>query len=106
MARRPRKVTGNKWGPHPNDAIRLAAVRWFACRIEMEAIQIYATDSAKANLIEDVMAECITKLHELRPKPVTGEDGDCPPGYVMCGGECAPRCFMEAGISGASSAKS
>ena len=90
---RGRTGTGNKWQPQANDAIKLAAVRWFACAIEMEAIQVYATDSAKFDAIRAVLGECMTKVHDLIKKPLTGDE-DCPPGYVMCGNECAPRCFF------------
>jgi len=90
--------TGNKWQPQANDAIKLAAIRWFACAIEMEAIQIYATDSAKFEAISAALGDCVTKVHGLIKKPITG-DVDCPPGYVLCGDECAPRCFFGDGTS-------
>ena len=95
MAKKTPKSTANKWQSHPNDAIRLAAIRWFACRIEMEAIQVYATDSSLDPEIENILSECITKVHDLVKKRPIDDDGDCPPGYVLCGNECAPRCLFE-----------
>ena len=87
------KKPGNtgKWTGTTDDAIKLAAIRWFACAIEMEAIQIYATNPALYLKIEARMGDCIDKLHGLKKKDIIGDE-DCPPGYTMCGGECAPRC--------------
>jgi hypothetical protein len=88
------KATQNKWQPQENDAIKLAALRWFALRAETEAIQVYATDSSLYEQIGKIMGTCIKQIHDLR-KNLAGDDGDCPPGYVMCGTECAPICLNE-----------
>jgi hypothetical protein len=89
-------TTPNKWQSSGDDAIKLAALRWFACMVEAESIQIYATDPTKFQAIEEALRECIKKIHDLRPKTTIGEEGECPPGYVMCRGECAPMCWDEA----------
>ena len=83
-----------RWQGTPDDAIKLAAIRWYLCAIEIEAIQLYATDPSLYESIEEKMGDCIDELHGLK-KTLTGDEGDCPPGYVMCGDECAPRCFTE-----------
>lgn len=83
-----------RWQPGPDDAIKLAAIRWYLCAIEMEAIQLFATDPSQYEAIETKMSNCIDAIHGLK-KTIIGEDGECPPGYVMCGDECAPRCFTE-----------
>lgn len=90
--RRPRGQ--NRWQPHADDAIKLAAIRWFACRIESQAIQIYATDATKYHAIEQAMYACVEAIHDLQ-KDVALSEGDCPPGYVLCGQECAPMCDNE-----------
>ena len=91
MADQPGGNTG-RWQGSTDDAIKLAAIRWFACAIEMEAIQIYATDPAKYTEIEGKMGDCIDAIHKLKRDKTIGDEGECPPGYTMCGGECAPRC--------------
>jgi hypothetical protein len=92
MAKRTRKTTHRKWKAHPNDAIKLAALRWLACRIEMEAIQIYATNSARYADIEAALVACVDTIHGLKQDIALGEDAECPPGYVLCRNECAPMC--------------
>ena len=87
-----KKKKPSAWQGSDDDAIKLAAIRWFACAIEMEAIQIYATDRRKYTDIEEAMGDCIDAIHELRKKLTIGDEEECPPGYTMCAGECAPRC--------------
>lgn len=94
MAKRTKKPNTNKWQANADDAIKLAALRWFACTIEAEAIQIYATSPSKYPKIEAAMMACVKEIHGLLP--TTGlSDDDCPPGYVRCGNECAPMCMSE-----------
>lgn len=88
-----KKSNGHKWQAGPDDAIKLAALRWYAMMIESIAIQIYATDSSKALVVEGILRDCLTKMNGVRPKPITGDDGECPPGFVMCRNECAPMCM-------------
>ena len=82
-----------KWEPHADDAIKLAALRWFACTIEAQAIQIYATDSGKYEAAVAVMRASVDELRDLTDD--IEDSGECPPGYVLCGRECAPMCDGE-----------
>jgi hypothetical protein len=81
-----------KWEPQPDDAIKLAALRWFACTIESDAIQIYATNPGKYEVIIGIMRACVQELRQQRD---IADAEDCPPGYVLCGKECAPMCDGE-----------
>lgn len=92
MADQKQYPTRQKWQAQPDDAIKLAALRWFACIIEAEAIQIYATDSTKYEAIEKVMRTCVKQIHDLKKKFSLADESECPPGYVMCRNECAPMC--------------
>jgi hypothetical protein len=83
----------NKWQPQGDDAIKLAALRWFACTIEAQAIQIYATDSGKYQAMVEVLRGCVENLRDVSGD--VEDSGDCPPGYVLCGTECAPMCDHE-----------
>jgi hypothetical protein len=94
MATKRKKSTARKWQPGPDDAIKLAALRWYALMMESAAIQVYATDSSKYSALETIMRNCISQLNSVHPKPIGDDDGDCPPGFVMCGNECAPMCLQ------------
>ena len=80
-----------KWEPQPDDAIKLAALRWFACTIEAEAIQLYATNSGKYDVMVEALRACVQSLRDA--SGAEEGDEDCPPGYVRCGRECAPMCY-------------
>ena len=84
-----------KWQPNPDDAIKLAALRWFALTIESSAIQIYATDARQYAALEQVLHACVDGIRGLNKDFVLGGDDDCPPGFVQCGNECAPMCLNE-----------
>jgi hypothetical protein len=79
----------NKWQPQGDDAIKLAALRWFSCTIEAQAIQIYATDSRKYQEMVEALRGCVESLRSISGD--VEDSGDCPPGYVLCG-ENARRC--------------
>jgi hypothetical protein len=91
MAVKKRKRTGNKWQGSNDDAIKLAALRWFALEIESNAIQIYATDRTQFDGLERLLRECVQKMEQSK-KNLGGGD-DCPPGYIWCRTECAPMCL-------------
>jgi hypothetical protein len=82
----------NKWQAHPNDAIRLAALRWFALEIERISIQIYASNQNLYEDMEDALRDCVRSLGVVG-KDAGLADGDCPEGYFLCrDGVCAPMC--------------
>ena len=95
MAKRKKKSTGGttRWQAAPNDAIRLAALRWFALTLEKRSIELYATNAASYHEMEDILRKALHRLDHLRDKFSLGEDDECPEGYIMCGnGVCAPSC--------------
>jgi|SRR6187401_1422256 hypothetical protein len=88
----PRKPTRHKWQGEPNDAIKLAALRWYALMAETSMIQIYATNPSYYKTLCGIMRDTIKALEKVTEKPLGDPDGDCPEGYVRCGRECAPMC--------------
>ena len=81
------------WVPEPDDAIRLAALRWFALEMEKISIEIYATDKRKFALMERVLRGTIAKLNFVRENLQALSDDECPDGYIRCkDGTCAPSC--------------
>jgi hypothetical protein len=81
-----------RWQPDPNDAIRLAALRWFALEIEKLAIELYASDRATYRAMEDVLTGTVRQMGELSKKLMV-QDEECPEGYERCkDGLCAPMC--------------
>ena len=92
MAKKKKSIPRNKWQAHPNDAIRLAALRWFALQIERTSIEIYASDQNLYGQLEALMRQTIKSLSEVGGQ-IGLSDGDCPEGYVLCtDGLCAPMC--------------
>ena len=95
MAAKKNEIRGaGRWQAAPNDAIRLAALRWFALTIEQTCIEMYATDPASYHVLEKELRHAIEKLRKHRHKLTLGDDG-CPDGYVLCGETCAPMCANE-----------
>lgn len=91
------KRQGN-WAPSPNDAMAMAAIRWFACVIESYAIELYATNPTTFAHTEAVLRDAIRKLAlaKLKIKQEFNAEDDCPEGYRMCDGICKPSCEEEA----------
>jgi hypothetical protein len=85
-------VGKQKWSPSPADTMSLAAIRWFACRLESTAIEIYATDRATFNEIEGALTAALETISAINVKRPLVEE-DCPEGYKMCDGLCRPACF-------------
>ena len=92
MAKRYKKSTEMKWQPRADDAINLAAIRWFALSIEAKAIEIYGTNPQVYSDILTALGKGLTAINTVSvKKPIAGE-GECPPGWVPCGADCAPAC--------------
>jgi hypothetical protein len=86
-----------EWVAAPNDAINLAALRWYACTIERICIEIYATNRTKFPRLEALLNKQVKELKRLGASAQLGDEDDCPPGYVMCEDRlCAPSCDFEA----------
>jgi len=86
-------VGSQKWQPQPNDAIQLAALRWFALEMERISIQIYATDKRQFTAMEKVFRHTLGKLNVVLETVNALSDDDCPEGYIRCkDGTCAPAC--------------
>lgn len=84
-----------RWQADPNDAIRLAALRWFALEIERRSIEIYATDRKRFTSIENLLRQALRQLQAVRGQVMSleVEQEDCPMGYLLCkDGLCAPMC--------------
>jgi hypothetical protein len=80
------------WEAHRDDAIRLAALRWFALTIEKTAIELYATDKkATYPKMVTILRKTVAEMNDLRDDSREEEDG-CPMGYVLCDGLCVPAC--------------
>ena len=97
-----------KWEPSSNDAMSLAAFRWFANTLENASIELYATNRASFERIEEVMRTALRELvHAKVSFAVSEEENGCPDGYVICNGVCAPSCdwFEEAAASAKSYGK-
>jgi hypothetical protein len=92
----PSKKVRPVWESGPDDAIRLAALRWFSLELERLSIQIYASDKAQFKNMERVFRHALSGMAALCPKKVKpdfGGDDGCPDGYILCkDGLCAPMC--------------
>ena len=69
-----KKPTGGtgRWQAAPNDAIRLAALRWFALTIEKEGIELYATNTATFPEMEKILRKALGEIDDLRDKILGG----------------------------------
>ena len=85
----------NKWEPQAGDAISLATIRWFALMMEAKAIEIYGTNKEIYPKIQQVLGECLLKVAAIDVNKEIAGAGDCPPGWVPCGEDCAPVCLEE-----------
>ena len=95
------KPTAN---PETNDALKLAALRWFTIELERYSIEIYASDRTNYPALEGVLRKALTELKAFgRPAEATSskrglqEEQECPDGYILCrDGLCAPMCDADA----------
>ena len=85
--------------PQSDDALRLAALRWYAITIERLSIEVFATHPEKYNELEAKLKDACKALKALggQKKKLKGPDEDeqdgCPDGYKLCSnGLCAPMC--------------
>ena len=95
MAKKKKKLTRGtgRWQAAPNDAIRLAALRWFALTLEQRAIELYATNASTYKEMEHVLRKALHHLDHLREEFALGADDECPEGYIPCeNGVCKPSC--------------
>ena len=95
MAKGKQNNTMNKWEPQAGDAISLATIRWFALMMEAKAIEIYGTNKEIYPKIQQVLGECLLKVAAIDVNKEIAGAGDCPPGWVPCGEDCAPVCLEE-----------
>ena len=95
MAKRTKNYQANKWEPQTSDGINLATIHWFALMMEAKAIEIYGTNPAVYPKIQQVLGECLSKVAAIDVKKPIAAAGDCPPGWVPCGEDCAPVCLEE-----------
>jgi hypothetical protein len=83
----------SRWQAVPNDAIRLAALRWFALTLEQRAIELYATDQATYHRMEHVLRKALRELDHLGKEFALSAADECPEGYIPCeDGVCKPSC--------------
>jgi hypothetical protein len=95
MAKRKKTSASSKhrWQPRTDDAIRLAALRWFALELERLSIEIYASNQALYPQMEHALRQAVQSMGGLRRRVNVADDGDCPDGYFLCkDGICAPMC--------------
>jgi hypothetical protein len=78
--------------PRPNDAERLAALRWLVMRIEQLSIELFVTDRETFAEVEASLRAQVKTLQRMAPPP-TVASVECPDGHVLCrDGLCAPMC--------------
>lgn len=86
----------NKWQPRADDAIRLAALRWFALELERLSIEIYASNQALYPQMEGVLRQAMKSMGGVARRVNLAADGECPEGFFLCkDGICAPMCDSE-----------
>ena len=72
-------------------AEQMAAIRWLAMKIEQVSIEVLVTDRDKFDAVEASLRDEVNRLKRIgRPEGIAAED--CPDGYVLCDGLCAPMC--------------
>ena len=94
-----KKTTGpikQDWVGKPQDAINLAALRWYVCTIDRLCIEIYATNRRKYPKLAKLLKKQLNELKALGTSAKVEDDDECPPGFVKCDdGLCAPACDVE-----------
>jgi len=80
------------WETSGNDATNYAAVRWYALVLEQHAIAILGSDRSRFNDVRAVLAQALDSLQGLENGINIAAVQSCPPGWVLCGGLCAPDC--------------
>jgi hypothetical protein len=83
------------WIAESRDAISIAALHWYAITIEKVCIEIYATDRKRFKALEALLQSQVRDLYKFAKGVKGDEDDECPEGYVMCNGLCAPACDFE-----------
>jgi hypothetical protein len=90
-----KRLVKEDWIAKPEDAIALAALRWYALTIDKLCIEIYATDRRKFMALEALLKSQVTDLLEFAKDTTQGDEDECPEGFVMCDGLCKPACYFE-----------
>jgi hypothetical protein len=86
------KKTASKKKAVPGDAPEAAAVRWYALKIELRALEIAMTNKAKFNAVRDILRGAKDDLERLEALRSTAE-ADCVPPWDICpDGICRPDC--------------
>lgn len=88
-----------RWEPSAGDGMSLAAFRWFANTIENFSIELYATNRDAYPEVESVLRNTLEELKAVRTRFPLGVSDDCPDGYVLCHGICAPSCDFEVEVA-------
>jgi hypothetical protein len=79
------------WESSVNDATNYAAVRWYALVLEQHAIAILGSDRNRFSEVRSILAPALESLQRLEGG-IHMAAQNCPPGWVLCGGLCAPDC--------------
>lgn len=90
-----KRTVKQDWVADPRDAIALAALRWYALTIDRLCIEIYATDRKKFKELEDLLQSQVAALFKFGKNVTLADEDECPEGYIMCNGLCAPACNFE-----------
>jgi hypothetical protein len=80
------------WESSGNDATNYAAVRWYALVLEQHAIAILGSDRTRFNDVRSILAQALDSLQGMENGITVAAVQSCPPGWVLCGGLCAPDC--------------
>ena len=88
-------VTERQWEPSPNDAVNLAALRYYALETERLSILIYASDRAKERPgflpLARLLAAHVKELREFSRGRLAVSSFDCPGDFDLCDdGLCHP----------------
>ena len=76
----------------PGTHAHVAAVRWYALKIELRALEVVVTNGATFSKVDSILQAAMTKLDDIEPL-VPKLAADCPPPWDICPDEiCRPNC--------------
>jgi hypothetical protein len=107
MARK--RAVKRNWKPEPLDAMRLAALHWWALTIERTGIEVYASERSRwrDKEVGAILRRAVKELAALRQRPSAmstvqcQSDADCAEGYICCHGICEPEGGCDSATAGA-----